>query len=251
MYWCETCRNMFRRVIGLGWDHEVSASLHPEGQLLRGKVGPMDMLAGQCGQRQVASCEVAMRGPGLQRLAGELKASKCEQSGSVSTGKIAEVADADKAPGQDMLAKAAQELCSGERHDAPLVAMSIVFPSKAHAVTIEAEQALIADGYAVLIAAKIAQDVSRPAKRGLQHAPNHAVATCGRGWRRSRVDTDGARCRRSRSLTAKDSAEDLDGEEEGILRMNPARVAWIDTVGGMTSGDEDAVAGSVPRCGEC
>jgi hypothetical protein len=33
-------------------------------------------------------------------------------------------------------------------------------------------------------------------------------------------------------LAAKDAAEDLDGEEEGILGMNPARVAWIETAGG-------------------
>ena len=33
-------------------------------------------------------------------------------------------------------------------------------------------------------------------------------------------------------LAAKDAAEDLDGEEEGIFRMNPARVAWIETAGG-------------------
>ena len=101
------------------------------------------------------------------RLAGELKASECEQSGSVSTGEIAEVADADKAPGQHMLAKAAQELGSGESHDALFIAASIVFPSEAHAVTIEAEQALIADGYAVSVATKIAQHVSRSAKSGL------------------------------------------------------------------------------------
>ena len=74
------------------------------------------------------------------RLAGKLKANDCEQSGSVSTGEIAEVANADKAPGQHMLAKAAQELGGGESDDALLIAGSIVFPSEAHAVTIEAEQ---------------------------------------------------------------------------------------------------------------
>ena len=100
-------------------------------------------------------------------MAGELKASECEKSGSVSTGEIAEVADADKAPGQHMLAKATQELSSGESHDALLIAVSIVFPSEAYAVTIEAKQALIADGYAVSVAAKIAQHVSRSAKSGL------------------------------------------------------------------------------------
>ena len=89
-------------------------------------------------------------------MAGELKTSECEQSGSVSTGEVAEVADADKAPGQHMLAKAAQELGRGESHDALFITVSIVFPSKAHAVTIEAEQALIADGEAVSVAAKIA-----------------------------------------------------------------------------------------------
>jgi hypothetical protein len=61
----------------------------------------------------------------------------------VGTGEVAEVADADKTSGQHMLAKAAQELDSGESHDALLIAMSIVFPSEAHAVPIEAEQALI------------------------------------------------------------------------------------------------------------
>jgi hypothetical protein len=100
-------------------------------------------------------------------LASELKASACEQSGAVGTGEIAEVADANEASGQHVLAKAAQELGGGESHDALFIAVSIVFPSKAHAVTIEAEQALIADGDAVSVAAKIAQDVSRSAKSGL------------------------------------------------------------------------------------
>src|SRR3984957_20358907 len=33
-------------------------------------------------------------------------------------------------------------------------------------------------------------------------------------------------------LAAEDAAEDLDREEEGIFRMNPARVAWIETARG-------------------
>jgi len=72
-------------------------------------------------------------------LAGELKASECEQSGSVSTGEIAEVANTDEATGEHMLAKAAQELGSTESHDALFIAVSVVFPSEAHVVTIEAE----------------------------------------------------------------------------------------------------------------
>jgi len=101
------------------------------------------------------------------QVAFKLKASEREESGTVGTGEIAEVADADKASGQHMLAEAAQELGSGESHDALLIAVSIVFPSKAHAVTIEVEQALVADGHAVGIAAEIAQHVSRPTQCGL------------------------------------------------------------------------------------
>ena len=33
----------------------------------------------------------------------------------------------------------------------------------------------------------------------------------------------------SEVLAAEDATENLDGEEEGILGMNPARVAWIET----------------------
>jgi hypothetical protein len=69
-------------------------------------------------------------------------------------------------------------------------------------------------------------------KRAWHRPPNHAVATCARGWKRSRVETDGVRLKESEKLAAKDATKDLDGEEEGILRMNPARVAWIETAGG-------------------
>ena len=75
----------------------------------------------------------------------------------MSAGEIAEVADADEASGQHMLAEAAQELACGERHDALLVAVRVVFPSEAHVAAIKAEQALVADGDAMGIAAEIAQ----------------------------------------------------------------------------------------------
>ena len=106
-------------------------------------------------------------------MASELKASACEQSGAVGTGEIAEVADANEASGQHVLAKAAQELGGGESHDALFIAVSIVFPSKAHAVTIEVKQALIADGHTVGITAEIAQHVARFTKSGL--GINHPV----------------------------------------------------------------------------
>lgn len=72
------------------------------------------------------------------RLAGKLLASQCDEISPAGVGEIAEVADADEPSGENMLAEAAQELTCGERHDALLVAMCVVFPSEAHMVTIEA-----------------------------------------------------------------------------------------------------------------
>jgi hypothetical protein len=77
------------------------------------------------------------------------------------------VSDADEASGQNMLAEPAQELEGGERHDALLVTVRVVFPSKAYALTVEAEQALVADGDAVGIAAEIPQHARRLTKAGL------------------------------------------------------------------------------------
>lgn len=51
--------------------------------------------------------------------------------------------------------------------------VSVVFPSEAHVVTIEAEQALIADGHAMSIPAEVAQHVARPTESGL--GINHPV----------------------------------------------------------------------------
>ena len=66
-----------------------------------------------------------------------------------------------------MLAKATQELGSDESHDALLIAVCIVSPSEGHAMTIEAKQTLIADGHAMGIATKVAQDTIRFPKSGL------------------------------------------------------------------------------------
>jgi hypothetical protein len=85
----------------------------------------------------------------------------------VGTGKIAEVAYADEASRQDMLAKAAQELGCGESHDALLVAVGVVSPSEGHVVTIEAKQTLVADGHAMGVTAKVAKHALGLPKSGL------------------------------------------------------------------------------------
>ncbi len=100
-------------------------------------------------------------------MAFQVKASECEQSRTVRTGKVAEVPDADEASRQDMLAKATQELGCGESHDALLVAVGIVSPSEGHVVTIEAEQTLVADGHAVGVTAKVTKHTFGLPKSGL------------------------------------------------------------------------------------
>ncbi len=79
------------------------------------------------------------RDAGLAEFGSELLASEGDESSPACVGEIAEVANANEAPRQHMLAEAAQELACSERHDALLVAMCVVFPSEAHAVTVAAE----------------------------------------------------------------------------------------------------------------
>ena len=100
-------------------------------------------------------------------MMGEPKASESKQGSAMSAGEIAEVADTNEAPRQYVLAKAAQELGRSESHDALFVAVSIVFPSETHVLPIEVKQALVADGHAMGVAAKIAQHMSRSTERGL------------------------------------------------------------------------------------
>ena len=163
----------------------------------------------------------------------ELLSSERDECSQACVGEIAEVADANEAPGQHMLAEAAQELACGERHDALLVAVGVVFPSKTYAVTIEAEQAAIADGDAVGIAAEIAQHANGifEGRLGIDHPV--ALVEGAHEWRRA---VDAALSERlleqSEILAAEDTAENLDGQKEGIPGMNPARVVFVETAGG-------------------
>jgi hypothetical protein len=100
-------------------------------------------------------------------LAFQVKASECEQSGTVGTGKIAKMPDTYEASGEEVLAKAAQKLGCGECHDALLVAVGIVFPAKGHVVTIEAKETLVADGHAMSVTAEVTKDTFGLAKSGL------------------------------------------------------------------------------------
>ena len=52
------------RAIGWRWNQEESESWHRKASCCEVRLGPMRMLAPQCGQRQVANWELSMRGLG-------------------------------------------------------------------------------------------------------------------------------------------------------------------------------------------
>ena len=84
--------------------------------------------------------------------AGELR-----RAGAV--GEKAEVPDPDEAVGDDMEEKAADELLRLQRHHFHAAAVSVVFPAEAHDPLVEAEEALVGDGHAVV---KISKPDPRP-----------------------------------------------------------------------------------------
>lgn len=69
--------------------------------------------------------------------------------------------DADESFGQYVKEEAAQELDRVECHDARLVAMRIIAPAEADALSIEVKQTMIGDRDTVGVAAKIAQHLQR------------------------------------------------------------------------------------------
>lgn len=73
--------------------------------------------------------------------------------------------DADKALGQHMQEKAAQELSGSDSHHLLCAAMRIVLPLKSNALAIESAEAVIRDRDTVRVAAEIAEYLHRAAER--------------------------------------------------------------------------------------
>lgn len=72
--------------------------------------------------------------------------------------------DANEPLGQDVQEEAAEELDRIERHHAWLVPMRIIAPTEGDALSIKGQQAMIRDGNAVSVPAKIAQYLLRSAE---------------------------------------------------------------------------------------
>ena len=84
--------------------------------------------------------------------------------GSVTVGEESEVADADKARGQDVEEKAAQELEGVEREGFFHTAVTVILPAEKDAAVLDLEQAMIGDGNAVGVAAEIVDDLGGAAE---------------------------------------------------------------------------------------
>jgi hypothetical protein len=90
-----------------------------------------------------------------------------QQGGATAVGEETEVADADKAAGQQVEKEAAQELIGGQRHESLSVAVSGVPPAEGDVALFEGDEPVVGDGDAMGVSAEIAQGVLRSAEGAL------------------------------------------------------------------------------------
>jgi hypothetical protein len=164
-------------------------------------------------------------------------------------GQDAEVPDADKTFGQDVKEKAAYEFVRGNGHDSRLVAACIVPPTKRDVATIEGNEPVVGDGDTVSVASEVTDHLLRAAEGGL--AIDDPVLAKQRSEKRREalwlfkvLDRSCANQlflpisapQASDKLSPEDLAERLNGQEEGIQRMDPSlfvrrdSAAWNNTV---------------------
>ena len=160
-------------------------------------------------------------------------------------GEKAEVADAHEAAGEQVQEEAAQELIDGQAHEPLLVAVSGISPAEGDVAVGEGNESVVGDGDAVGVGTEIAQGVIRSAEGPLgiddpvvaeqESEPGGEGCLRGEGCEVA-VELEGA-CLESvlesgDELAAEDTAEHLDGEEEGAAGGDPAGVVWREAAGG-------------------
>src|SRR5207302_8707297 len=77
------------------------------------------------------------------------------------------VADAHESSGEHKQKETPQELCRAKRHLALLATVGVILPVKGDALLVEGQQAMIGDGHAMGVAAKIAQHLHGSTEGGL------------------------------------------------------------------------------------
>ena len=148
-----------------------------------------------------------------------------------------------------MLQEAPQELGGRERHLSLLVAARVILPAEGDALTVESQQAMIADGDTVSVPAEVAQHLASAAESWLgindpvlpEQRAEKSQKQLGLFERRvGRRELQFLVAERpleaAHELATKHLAEDLHGQEEPVLGMHPAG-----TIRGQTAGRDDTV----------
>ena len=157
----------------------------------------------------------------------EQVAAQRQQQTAMAVGEKAEVADARKTSGKDMLQKAAQELFMIERHFAGLVVVRVILPAESDRTIRHIEQAVIGNRYAMRVASQVMQDmlwatewlfgVDDPfvAKQGAKES-SESFLTGQRlaGSKKSKLILTEKTLEAGNKLAAEHSAEDSNGKEE-------------------------------------
>jgi hypothetical protein len=216
--------------VGLRWRAE---------QELRGRE-PFDDVHGSAAGRTVPERARLVRGRRCRRSGHVFRATKQleaerQEGGALPVGEEAEVADAHEAAWQQVEQEAAQELFDRQSHDPLLVAVGGVAPAEGHVALGKSNQPAVGNGDAMGVGAEIAQHMFRPAERPF--GVDDPVVT----EQYPQPGGEGARFRKrqemsvelecaclegapesSDELAAEDTAEHLDGQEEGVSGGNPA-----------------------------
>src|ERR1700676_472863 len=156
-----------------------------------------------------------------------------------------EVADADEARRQHVQQESAQELVDCQRHQTLLVLVSGIAPAECNAALVEGDEAVVGDSHTMSVLAEIAQRMLRAAEGTFRvHHPFGAEQrTQPRRehlWilKRSQRAVEAEFALRVQifkavhELASEHFFEDIDGQKESRLRIDPPGVVRSQTAGG-------------------
>jgi hypothetical protein len=152
-------------------------------------------------------------------------------------GQKAEMTDADEAWGKHVEQEAAQELLHRQGHQTLLVTMRGVSPAKGDLAALEGDQAVIGDGHAVGVAAKITENIfgATEGRFAVDHPvlPEEGTEERSEGFgvrQKFELPVEAELALREGlpesgdKLAAENTTQHLSGEEEAVAGVDPALV---------------------------
>jgi hypothetical protein len=183
---------------------------------------------------------------GLVRCGGRSEELKAEgqESRAPPIGQKAEVPDSHEGQRQQVEQETAQELIDRERHQALLIAVSGVSPTKSNLVTGQGDKAMIGDGDAVRVAAQVSDNLLRAAEGWFaiddpivaEELPEKRGESLGLGEQleiavEAELAGGEGTLESGDELAAEDTTEHLDGEKEAIAWVDPTPVIGREAAG--------------------